>query len=137
MGLALQIDEHALLSHAEMRRRLQKYIGERHRHYPESGVKSDKIHIWDIALLTNLQQKPSRLWNFVSDKASFGPIVSKRLSRIIILLDNKMITKTQYGVYHFHEAPVAPVVKEMTFSLGGLEKKQQFKTLDINNLFGG
>jgi hypothetical protein len=133
-----------VLSQAEMRRRIQKYRGIRARTRPKPGDKSTKIAVHDIFLLVG-SLNMSRLWDFVLGRKNFGRIISRRLSRILILLDAGRITKSQYGVYHFHDEPVAPVVREMRVSLGGagvaLSKMQQDKTMpvmpDFNKVFEG
>jgi hypothetical protein len=140
----METDDWQVLSQAEMRRRIQKYKGKKAYSRPKPGQKSTKIAIWDINLLIRLDNL-KRLWDFVLGRKNFGRIVSKRLSRILLLLDAGRITKTQHGVYHFHDAPVVDPVREMRVSLGGagvvLNKMQQDKAIpsmpDFSKVFEG
>lgn len=62
-----------------------------------------------------------------------------------MLVDAGRITKSQYGAYHFHDEPVAPVVREMRVSLGsnGVSLTKQNNAAvpvtmpDFSKVFGG
>lgn len=137
-------DDFPILSQAELRRRIAKYRGESCRYRPKPHEKSTKIRIWDIILLAKIDP-PRKLWLFLKGEYKFGPVVTRRLSRIVMLVDAGRITKSQYGAYHFHDEPVAPVVREMRVSLGsnGVSLNKQNNAAvpvtmpDFSKVFGG
>ncbi len=107
----------------ELRRILRKYAGVRARVRPKPGEeKSKNFTVWDIALICSLHDDRSRIYRFLKHEPKWGGLSKKALHRLnetITLLENRMITKSQYGVYHFHEKPVKPPVREMKVNLFG------------------
>lgn len=100
-----------------MRLKLRKRIGKSYKSRGKPDEKSTTIHVWDINLLAKINNR-HRIWAFISGKMGFGPVVSRRLSRILLMLEAGLITKSQYGAYHFHDEPKAPVVREMRVEIG-------------------
>lgn len=111
--------------------------------------KSTKIVLWDIALLSRVEKKA--LTNFLrgqkwSAQRACATVGQKRLAVVNEILDRcngGYITKSQYGVYHFHDEPVVAPVRNMRVNLAtGLIGKEiisppKFRQMpSFNNLFG-
>lgn len=106
----------------EFRRRLRRYRRERMNVRPKSGTGKSKVFsIYDLLLLSGLEQARTRVRHFIDGRHHYGISMKKllRLQEVLILCDNHMITKSQVGVYHYHDEPVKPPVKEMKVSLFG------------------
>ena len=81
----------------------------------------------------------------MSGNYTFARKTLVRLTRVMLLLDAGRITKNQYGVYQYHDAPVTTVVREMRVSLGGagvsltrLPVVEAPKAMpNFDNIFGG
>lgn len=139
-------NEWTLLSEDEVRRRLITYRGSASKYRPKPGTaKSTKIRIRDIALLSYVDRP--HIFHFISGKMKFGKIKLKRLSKILILADSGRITKSQFGVYHFHDEPQAKPVSDRRLNIdliGGkvsmtLESKRLSPSTfpDFSKIFGG
>lgn len=70
--------------------------------------KSTKITKSDIMLMARLSS-----W----DLSEVGDVGLRRLCGILDLVNGGYVTKSQYGVYHFHEDQVVSPVKEMRFDI--------------------
>jgi hypothetical protein len=105
----------------EIRRMLRRRAGKKESVRPKSGEgKSTTIRMRDIALLARLDNED--LIKFSRDIAKyngkkFGTVRIKRLTNILLQVDAGLITKSQYGVYHFHETPQVAPIKEMKFNM--------------------
>ena len=137
------MDTPLILSNEELRRRLSRYKRGKGKKI-DYKINSTVICINDILLLSKINNK-KRLWDFLMGRATFGRVVRKRLTDLVLLLDAGRITKTQYGAYHFHDEPVGVVVREMSvriFGAGisltrGAELKPQAKMPDFGAIFKG
>lgn len=111
----------------ELRRRIRRYVREKPKKAPPSGTgKSRVIALNDLLLLSGLEQAKSRVRRFIRGGPHYGISMKKmlRLQEVVILCDNHMITKSQVGVYHYHDEPVKPPVKEMKVNLFGKQGVQ-------------
>ncbi len=111
------MDEPIVYGNEELRRKLLRYRGKPCRKKPTPADKSTTFQLWDIFLLAKVNNN-KRFYDFLMGRTTFGPVVRARLSKIVDILDGGYATKTQYGVYHFYDKPVAPVHREMTINLG-------------------
>ena len=125
----------------EIRMKLRRRTGDRRNKIPVSGQgKSTTLRQFDIALLARIDNDDLSKFNL--GKLRFGKIVLGRLIDILIRIDAGLITKSQYGVYHFHDEPVAKPVREMRISLGqgkimqGVKVATYDKMPAFNTLFG-
>lgn len=110
----------------EARRILRRYVGKSSSKYPGKNPKkgegkSTVIHISDIALLMRVQRPKLTFFSLDSKRieGKFGLILMGRLINILQQLEAGLITKSQYGVYHFHDEPVVKPRREMRMSFGG------------------
>ncbi len=134
-----------IMTHDEIRSMLRLYTGKPCT-YLNKNPKSRVIRKWDILMLCGLHRERTEVRNFLRGKYKFGKKVTERLSRIITLIQQGRITKTQYGVYHFHDEPVvAEIKKTMSISIGksGLSIsnsspiKEEKRFPNFNHVFGG
>lgn len=136
----------------ELRRRIKRYLREKPKKAPPSGTgKSRVIALNDLLLLSGLDRAKSRVRKFLRGGHHYGISMKKmlRLQEVVILCDNHMITKSQVGVYHYHDEPVKPPVKEMKVSLfgkGGVQMlpgvkqvsaPKRMKMPGVGKVFGG
>ena len=77
--------------------------------------KSKTIAIHDVALMARIDISHIKKFLNGSEKLSKNGVV--RITRILNLINAGMVTKSQYGVYHFHNEPVVAPVREMTLSV--------------------
>ena len=130
----------------EIRRMLRRRCGKKESVRPKSGEgKSTTIRIRDIALLARIDQED--LFKFSkrvpqSDGSRFGLKVLKRLTDILLQVDAGLITKSQYGCYHFWDTPQVKPVKEMKFNLGtgrimpGIKEAKYDRMPTVGSIFG-
>lgn len=135
------------MSPDEIRSALRRYRGKKSDTKFDTWEKSRKICLWDITLLAGIRfDSHYRVYRFLKGTYKFGKVVSKRLSDTIRLVDMGLVTKTQYGCYHFHDEP--PVKPEMKMQVqmvagGGIRltgqpakvKEKEFP--DFRKVFGG
>lgn len=130
----------------EMRRTLRRCTGK----WRGRNIQPNKkITMLDIALMSRIERKllgrfsNRRLGKFSTHSAYMGLKRMARLCNILSQIDAGMITKSQYGVYHFHEQPVKPPVRTMQVSLGagkimpGMKVATVQRMPSFNKLFGG
>lgn len=104
---------------SELRRRLKFFKGKKvtskyERPKPGEG-KSTTFRLHDIALLSRIDH--SDISNFLVHKEPFGKLRRERIWRIILQIEQGFISKTQYGVYHFHDEPKRKNVTVMQIDL--------------------
>jgi hypothetical protein len=100
----------------EIRRMLRRRAGKKESVRPKSGEgKSTTIRMRDIALLARIDQED--LFKFSKELKRFGLIKLRRLINILLQIDAGLITKSQYGCYHFWETPQVKPVREMRLNL--------------------
>lgn len=95
---------------------------------PKPGTgRSTTIRIMDIALLSRIHRENLRL--FMARKINFGPVRQLRLYKVLLQVEGGLITKSQYGVYHFHDTPQrAPVrIMQLDFSTGRIKTAEKQK----------
>lgn len=129
----------------ELRRRLIVLRGKRVRSKndrPKPGQgKSSTFRTHDIALLARVYRND--LSNFINNKVTFGPTKLSRLYKALIEVEGGLVTKSQYGVYHFHDTPQRPPVRVMQLNLGTgrismvKKEKEPGKMPSFDKLFGG
>lgn len=94
----------------ELRRRIERYRGEKMNYRPPSGTgKSTKIVVWDIALMADIAS--CSVFRFLAGTEKFGEKRRRKISRIVMLVDAGRVTKSQHGVYKFHDEPVAQAAR--------------------------
>ena len=94
----------------ECRQRIEAYRGVVHRHLPVAGLKSKRIVLWDIAILSRIAKEQLARWSV--GNFTLGRVRLARLTRIIRMCDAGLITKSQYGAYHFHDEPkIRPAIQ--------------------------
>lgn len=141
-----------LLPLEEIRRRFRRYRREPPKVVPPPGTGKSKVMAqFDILLLAGLHTDKTSFYRFMKGGHHHG-ISNKRmlkLQEILVLCDNHMITKSQVGVYHYHDEPVKPPVKEMKVNLMGkggpgllpgvkqVEAPKRMKMPGFDRVFGG
>ena len=131
----------------EVRRMLRRRAGKSEKVRPKSGEgKSVNIRIRDIALLSRIDCED--LYKFSKSLANckgrmFGLTRIRRLTNILLQVDAGLITKTQYGCYHFWETPQVKPVREMKMSLSsgkimpGIKEAKFAQMPSFKKIFGG
>lgn len=100
----------------ELKRRLIAFRGRKiERPKPGSG-KSVQFRMWDIALLSRMP--PSMIYQYLIGRRNWKPLTKTRVYRTLLLIEQGLVTKTQHGVYHFHDEPQRPPVRVMKIDLG-------------------
>jgi len=109
---------------------------------PKSGEgKSTTFRVHDIALLARIYRND--LSNFLNGRLKLGPVKQGRLYNALLEVEGGLVTKSQYGVYHFHDTPQRPPVRFMQFDLAtgrvrmAEKEKGPGKMPGFDKLFGG
>jgi hypothetical protein len=130
------------ISEMELKRRLGVWRGKPQKKRTKSGEgKSTAFQLYDIALLARIYR--ADLSNFMLGKVKFGEIKQRRLYSALLAIEGGLVTKSQYGVYHFHDAPQRPPVRFMKFdfSTGRVrmanKEKEPGKMPSFDKIFGG
>lgn len=101
----------------ELRRNLNRYRKTR-----KSLINNPKFTLLDLVLMARCYTERTYLYRFLNDKIGKGRKVSnsclKRLAELVLLVEKRMVTKSQLGVYHFHDTPQSKPVREMRVSFG-------------------
>lgn len=94
----------------------------------------------DLALLSRVNK--SDLSNFLAQKKKLGEVQKIRLYNKLLEIEGGFVTKSQGGVYHFHDEPQRPPARIMQIDLvtgaivqtteRGAQRMPSFK-----KLFGG
>jgi hypothetical protein len=137
------------ISEADLRMKIRRRTGEKSKGMPKKGKesRSTKICIWDICLLARAGERA--MTGFLAGAPrtkGYSTLGQKKLSvvnEIIDKVNGGYITKSQYGVYHFHDKPVVAPVRNMQVNLAtGLIGKEIIsppkheKMPNFQNLFG-
>lgn len=108
---------------------------------PDDPYRSKKIGMWDIALLARCDKH--NLLHWIQGKRPGGLRFMTRLCRVLNLVNGGYVTKSQHGVYHFHDEPAVAPVREMCVNLsigritGEIRRPAPVKKMpSFQNLFG-
>ena len=106
----------------ELWMKLRRRTGKPANYRPKRGTeKSTKICLWDIALLARANKRS--LASFLANEPAIpghstaGQKTLERVNRILDLVNAGLITKSQYGSYHFWTTPQVPPVVTRTINL--------------------
>lgn len=110
------MDDWDVLSKDECLRRLLMIRGQCYRQRPTKNNKSTTFRVWDVAILAKVDY--CDLKKILRGKRTIGRIRIRRISRVLKQIEAGLVTKTQYGSYHFHDKPVKTAKREMRVMLG-------------------
>lgn len=117
------------ISDSELRRRISLLRGKQvkrriDRPLPGTG-KSTDFRMIDLALLSRVDK--SDLSNFMAYRRQLGELTKARLYSKLREIEGGFITKSQLGVYHFHDEPQrqASVVMQIDLQTGVFVKPQE------------
>lgn len=141
------------LTEDQLRMKIRRMAGKQanYRPHPDKAIKSTKFGIMDICLIARVDQRG--LYYFLAGKERpppgkagnpCGQDALKRINETIDLIRGGYVTKSQIGVYHFHDEPAVAPMKEMRVNLMKgvitgevLLPPKPVKFPDFGKLFGG
>lgn len=128
----------------ELRRRIRVRAGVWKGIKSCSVPRSTQFRNIDIALLAKLTKYDLYYWvhGRKLTNSSFGRVRLQRLCDVVMRIDAGLITKSQAGVYHFHDTPQVPPVRTMRVSLltgtivGGIKTAEYKRMPSVASVFG-